>query len=55
MILGHGQFTLGLSERQMSIVLDALDNAVQSVPSDTVFDAVDFAETRHLFNSRFAY
>lgn len=54
MILGHGAYTLSLSEREMSLVMDALDMATgDSV--DTTFTRTDFHDTLRLFEERFAW
>lgn len=56
MILGHGVYTLGLSEREMSMILDALDGAVeQHQEMDTVFTRRQFDDLRSRFSDRFKF
>ena len=58
MILGSGQFTLSMSERQVSIMLDALDQAVVgtvTTQTSTVFEPDDFAELGALLSERFRF
>lgn len=52
MILGHGAYTLSLSEREMSLVMDALDMAAGG-DVNTTFTRTDFHDTLQLFERRF--
>ena len=55
MLLKHGQFQFGLSEREMAIVLEALEEAVERVPEGSAFDRDDFAEVAAEVAHRAAY
>ena len=54
MILAHDKYQMGLSEREMSLVMDALDMAAGN-EVDTKFNPNDFAEVLDLFEQRFAW
>lgn len=64
MLLSGGKFHLGLSEREMSMVLDALDIAVAATSAARVaelehpisfFEVEDFDQLRARFQGRFNY
>ena len=55
MTLRHGKFQFGLSEREVAVLLDALDGAVADPPAGSVFEAPDFAELAAAFAQRTAY
>ena len=62
--LNTGNFHMKLSERDLSLILDALDIAVAATaaasyaglePPISVFEVDDFAEIRNRFERRFSY
>lgn len=53
MILGTGSYMVGLSEKQMSMVLDALDMAMEKAPTDSPFTRAEFADLGRDFQARF--
>ena len=55
MPLSHGKFKFGMSEREVAILLDALDAATVELPEDSEFDSTDFAELAAGLAERTAY
>lgn len=55
MTLSHGKFKFGMSEREVAIVLDALDAATVELPEGSKFDSTDFAELAADLAERTAY
>ena len=55
MTLSHGKFKFGMSEREVAILLDALDAATVELPEDSEFDSTDFAELAAGLAERTAY
>ena len=54
MTLSHGKFKFGMSEREVAILLDALDAATVELPEGSEFDS-DFAELAAGLAERTAY
>jgi hypothetical protein len=55
MVLMHGPFQFGLSEREVALLLDALDAASVSPPEGSEFRASEFAELSAELAERTAY
>lgn len=55
MTLSHGKFKFGMSEREVAILLDALDAATVELPESSEFDSTDFAELAAGLAERTAY
>ncbi len=55
MVLMHGPFQFGMSEREVAILLDALDAATVELPDGSEFGVEDFAELSAGLAERTAY
>lgn len=55
MTLSHGKFKFGMSEREVAILLDALNAATVELPEGSDFNSSDFAELAAGLAERTAY